>query len=369
MTRRDKLGVAILGYGYMGGMHLDALRLIEETPVVGVWGRDPSSTKEFARKHGIKPYESLERLLRDDEVAIVDVCTPSDTHADYSIRALEAGKHVLVEKPVALSLRDADRMIDAVEKSGLKLMVAHVLRFFADYMRMKEMVDAGTIGEIAMARAFRGGPLPPWNLSWFADINRSGGAVVDLSIHDVDFLIWCFDEPVTRVYAKAERLTHKDITAHDFTLINMRFDGGGIGFIEGSFALPKQFPFTMRMELSGTKGMLQLDNQTPTPVKLYTETSTQGFAPEALHWKPTLHPLPLDPFYREIRHFADCVINDRTPMTDAAESAKEPRGMSGGAEVSQGRRSRQASAGGVLNGDRKRRKGQNRPDGRGAHAR
>ncbi len=322
MKRRDKRGVAILGYGYMGSMHLDAFRLIDETPVIGVWGRDPSSAKEFAKKHGIRPYGSLDALLKDEEVAIVDVCTPSDTHAGLSVRALEAGKHVLVEKPLALSLRDADRMIEAAEKTNLKLMVAHVLRFFSDYMRMKELVDKGTIGDIAIARAFRGGSLPPWNLSWFADINRSGGAVVDLSIHDVDFLIWCFKQPVSRVYAKAEHLTHKDMTSHDFTLINMRFDGGGIAFIEGSFALPKQFPFTMRMELSGTKGMVQLDNQTPTPIKLYSGSGTQAFAPEVLHWKPTLHPLPLDPFYREIRHFVDCVIDDKRPLTDAAESRK-----------------------------------------------
>jgi UDP-N-acetylglucosamine 3-dehydrogenase len=320
--RRKKMGVAILGYGYMGSMHFDALKLVEEAPVVGVWGRNPASAKEFAKERSIKAYDSLEQVLRDDEVEIIDVCTPSDSHADFSIRGLEAGKHVLVEKPMALSLREADRMIDAVERTELKLMVAHVLRFFPDYMKMKEMVDAGAIGEIAVARAFRGGPLPPWTMSRFGDVKRSGGAVLDLSIHDVDFLIWSFDEPVTRVFAKAERLVHRDITAHDFALINMRFDGGGIALVEGSFALPRQFPFTMKIELSGTKGMLQLDNQTPTPVKLYTETITQGFAPETLHWEPTLHPLPLDPFYREIRHFVDSIIHDRKPMTDAEESRK-----------------------------------------------
>lgn len=322
MAHRKELGVAILGYGYMGGMHLDALRLIEDAPVRGVWGRDPSSTKEFAKRHGIKAYASLDDVLRDEEVRAVDICTPSHTHADFSIKALDAGKHVLVEKPLALSLREADRMIEAAERTGLKLMVAHVLRFFPDYMRMKEMVDAGAVGEIAIARAFRGGSLPPWNQSWFADIQKSGGAVVDLSIHDVDFLIWCFNEPVDRVFAKAERLTHRDITANDYTLINMRFEGGGIALVEGSFALPKQFPFTMKMELSGRKGMLQLDNQTPVPIKLYTDSSAQGFAPETLHWKPTLHPLPLDPFYREVEHFVDCVLEDRRPMTDAVESRK-----------------------------------------------
>jgi len=312
----------MVGYGYMGGMHYDALKLIDEARVVGVWGRDPSSTKEFASKRGIKAYASLEEVLKDKEVQIVDVCTPSHTHADFSIRALDAGKHVFVEKPMALSLREADDMIDAVDRSGRKLMVAHVLRFFSDYMRMKEMVDAGAIGDITMGRAFRGGQLPPWTLSWFKDMKKSGGVVLDLSIHDIDFLIWSFNQPVTRVFAKVERLTHRDMTAHDYTLINMRFAGGGIAFVEGSFALPRQFPFTMKMELDGAKGMLQLDNQTPTPAKLFTADTSKGFAPETLHWKPTLHPLPLDPFYREIKHFVDCIVQDKRPLTDAQESRK-----------------------------------------------
>jgi len=303
-------------------MHLDALRLVDEAPVRGIWGHDPSRTREFAKKHGIKAYDSLDEVLRDKDVQIIDVCTPSHTHADFSIKALDSGKHVFVEKPLALSLRDADRMIYAAEKTRLKLMVAHVLRFFPDYMKVKEMVDAGAIGEIATARAFRGGAMPPWNMGWFADLRKSGGVVVDVVIHDIDFLLWCFKEPVTSVYAKVGRLTHKDITAHDFALINMRFEGGGIAFVEGSFALPKGFPFTMKLELSGTKGMLQLDNQTPVPMKLHTEAGTQSFAPETLHWKPTVHPLPLDPFYREVRHFVDCVINDREPLTDAATSRK-----------------------------------------------
>ena len=306
----------------MGGMHYDALKLIDEAPVVGIWGRNPLSTKEFAKKRGIKAYDSLDEVLRDKEVEIVDVCTPSHTHADFSIKSLDAGKHVFVEKPMALSLREADKMIETVDRTKKKLMVAHVLRFFPDYMKMKEQVDAGAIGDIAMGRAFRGGPLPPWTVSWFGDMKKSGGAVLDLSIHDVDFLIWSFKQPVTRVFAKAERFNHRDITAHDFTLINMRFEGGGIAFVEGSFALPRQFPFTMRIELDGTKGMLQLDNQTPVPTKLYTEETSKGFAPETLHWNPTLHPLPLDPFYREIKHFVDCIVEDRRPLTDAEESRK-----------------------------------------------
>jgi UDP-N-acetylglucosamine 3-dehydrogenase len=213
-------------------------------------------------------------------------------------------------------------MIDAAERGDLKLMVAHVLRFFADYMKMKEMVDAGKIGKIAIARGFRGGSLPPWTLSWFTDMKKSGGAVLDLSIHDVDFEISCFKEPVERVYAKVGHLTHKDMTANDYALINMRFEGGGLGFVEGSFAMPRQFPFTMSMELSGTKGTLQLDNQTPAPIKLYAEEGAQVFAPEALRWQPTVHPLPLDPFYREIKHFVDCVVRDETPLTDGRESRK-----------------------------------------------
>jgi predicted dehydrogenase len=313
---KDNLGVAILGYGFMGGMHLEGWKQIPESHVTGIWSRSYDKTKVKAKEMGgLHAYETLRDVFEDDEVDIVDVCTPSFVHAEHSIASMNAGKHIFLEKPIALSLRDADAIIDAAKSNGVKLMVGQVLRFFPEYSKAKELVDGGMIGDPVIGRAYRASYFPEWN-TWFGDFMNNAGVTIDLSIHDVDFLMWCFNEPVTSVFAKVEHLTHKQITSHDFALINMRFEGGGIALVEGSWAVPKQFPFTMKLDLDGTRGTVQLDNQGTVPVKLITNDAIQGFAPETLPWKPAIHPFPVDPFYRELLHFTDCVLHDKVPMTD-----------------------------------------------------
>jgi len=317
----DKLGVAVLGYGFMGTTHLSAWKYIEECELKAVMGRTLEKVKKVAEKFGIDAYNNFEELLKRDDIDIIDVCTPTSTHAKYAIASMEAGKHVFLEKPIALSLKDADAMIESAKKNKVKFMVGHVLRFFPEYMKIKELVDQGMVGEPVIARAFRGGPIPEWS-PWFLDKSQSGGVAVDLAIHDVDFLMWIFNQRVERVYAKVERLVHKDITAEDYALITLRFEKGGIALVEANWALPKQFPFTMKFEVDGTKGMIVSDNQSPVPVKLITNETTAGFAPETLPWRPAVHPFPIDPFYRELKHFVECIREDKTPMTSGEVARK-----------------------------------------------
>ncbi|MEM3040878.1 MAG: Gfo/Idh/MocA family oxidoreductase, partial [Nitrososphaerota archaeon] len=288
---------------------------IDDCEVKAVVGRNLEKAKEVAKKFGIEAYKDAEEVLRRKDIDIVDVCTPTHTHANYSITSMNAGKHVFLEKPIALSLKDADAIIETAKKNKVKLMVGHVLRFFPEYMKAKELIDQGMIGEPVIARTFRGGPIPEWS-PWFLDKTQSGGVAIDLAIHDVDYLMWVFNKRVERVYAIINRLVHKDISAEDFALINLRFEDGGTALVEANWALPKMHPFTMKFEVDGTKGMITLDNQSPVPVKLITNESISGFSPETLPWRPAVHPFPVDPFYRELKHFVECIKEDRTPMTD-----------------------------------------------------
>lgn len=316
-----KIGVAVLGYGFMGTTHLRAWKMLDDCSVLYLWGRDKARLEEVATIHGVKPVLNYREILDDERVDVVDVCTPTFTHHRLVLDALEVGKHVLVEKPLALTLNDADEMIRAARKAGRKLMVAHVLRFFPDYMKVKELVDQGALGEIVSARAWRGGPAPEWS-PWFLENQNSGGVAVDLAIHDVDFLIWVNGGVPTRVFAKIRNLTHIGRNVHDFALINLTFPSGAVAVVEASWAMPRTFPFTMKLELDGTKGVIQLDNQSPTPMKMWTAARVESFSPEVLPWKPGVHPFPLDPFYREVKHFVDCIREDKKPLTDAEESKK-----------------------------------------------
>lgn len=316
-----KLGVVVLGYGFMGTTHLAAWRMLEDCVVLGLWGRDKGKLGEVAARYGVQPVHDLDVVWRDDRVDIIDVCTPTHTHKELTVKALEAGKNVLVEKPMALTLKEADEMIRASSTTGGKLMVAHVLRFFPEYMKAKELIDKGMVGEISSIRAWRGGPAPEWS-PWFMDREKSGGVVVDLAVHDVDYAIWLNGGAPTRIYAKVENLLHRGYNIHDFALITLRFPSGSIALIESNWALPKTYPFTMKLEVDGSSGVIQLDNQSPTPMRMWTREGVEGFSPETLPWRPGVHPFPLDPFHREISHFVECVREDRRPLTDGEEAKK-----------------------------------------------
>ena len=272
-------------------------------------------------KENVRAYETFQDLISDKELDVVDICTPSNLHTAYSNESMQAGKNVLVEKPMALSLADADTMIETSQKFGVTLMVAHVLRFFPDYAKAMKLSEDGRVGTLLISRAYRGASFPNTD-SWLADYSRSGGVLYDLAIHDIDFLLACHKNPVRRVFAKICKLVHTDITAHDFTLINLEFEDGGLAEIIGSFALPKLSPFSTALDLLGTSGTIQLTNQNSPSLKLTTNDLVEEYTPETKSSGVVQHSMPLDPFVKEIDHFVDCVLSNKAPVTDGAISRK-----------------------------------------------
>ncbi|MEM3693146.1 MAG: Gfo/Idh/MocA family oxidoreductase [Candidatus Bathyarchaeia archaeon] len=317
------IGVAVVGYGFMGSTHMVAWKMVEGSRILAVIGRNVEMARRSAERYGARAYGSLKDALKNEAIEIVDICTPTHTHRELAVEALEAGKHVLVEKPMAISLKDADEMIRAARKAGLKLMVAHVLRFFADYAKAKALLDEGLVGEPVIARAQRESPSPAWGAeSWFIDQAKSGGVTVDLAIHDVDFLRWCLEDEVRRVYARACRREFADgRRLEDHVLMILRFRRGCIAHVEASWAMPKLYPFTTSLEIAGTKGILNLDNQSTTPITIITDKGIDRISPESLPWIPGM-PFPIDPYVAEIRHFFQCVLEDRKPLTDGEESKR-----------------------------------------------
>ncbi len=319
----EKLGVAIVGYGFMGATHMIAWSMVPEARITAVVGRNVAKAVESAYKYGARAYGSLKEALSAEAVDVVDVCTPTYTHKDLAVEAFEAGKHVLCEKPMALTLKDADEMIWSAGKADVKFMVAHVLRFFADYAKARGLVKQGLVGEPVIARAQRTSAAPPWGVeSWFLEQAKSGGVTVDLAIHDVDFLRWCLGDEVRRVYAVAcTRGATPGAMLEDHVLMVLRFRKGCIAHVEASWAMPGLHPFTTSLEVAGTKGMLNLDNQSTPPITITTDKKVERLNPETRPWVQGM-PFPIDPYYAEIRHFATCVLEDREPMMDGEESRK-----------------------------------------------
>jgi len=317
-----QMGVVVVGYGFMGTTHLTAWSMVPEAKIRAVIGRDRVKAEKVARGFQAVAYGSLREALEEQAVDVVDVCTPTFTHPGYALEALSAGRHVLVEKPMALSLTEADEMIQAAEARGVKLMVAHVLRFFADYVKARELVQAGAVGRPIMLKAKRAGSMPPWGAeSWFMDQSKSGGVTVDLAIHDVDFLRWCLQDEVRQVFALSHSSAVRGTSAENHVLIALRFREGAVAHVEASWAMPAALPFTTSLEIAGSKGTLSVDNQSTVPLTILSRDSLERFTPETLPWVQGM-PFPIDPFYGEIRHFADCVLHDRSPLTDGRESKR-----------------------------------------------
>jgi UDP-N-acetylglucosamine 3-dehydrogenase len=172
----------------MGGVHLNAYANIPEVEVVGVADASRESAAAGAELVGARPYASYGELVAAEDVEVVDICLPTVFHRDLALRAAGEGRHVILEKPIARTIEDAREILDAFSGDGPRLFVGHVVRFFPEYVGIKGKIDAGELGTIGVVRTSRRSPfLTGWN-DWYADWRVSGGVLVDLLIHDFDFL-------------------------------------------------------------------------------------------------------------------------------------------------------------------------------------
>jgi predicted dehydrogenase len=195
------VGIGIVGVGFMGMIHYLAAQRLGGGRVVALCSRDPKKLAgdwtgirgnfgppgAVMDLSGVAKYPEFDGILADPDVQLVDLCVPNDQHAELAIRALEAGKHVLVEKPIALKVEDADAMLDAARRSGRLLMVAHVLPFFPDFAFALEAIQSGRYGRLQAAHFTRVISRPDWS-SGIAEVERSGGPAIDLHIHDTHFI-------------------------------------------------------------------------------------------------------------------------------------------------------------------------------------
>lgn len=261
--------VAIWGAGTMGRVHAGCYERSEEARAVYVIDQDLAKAQELASTCEARAMTDPAVALSDPEVDVVDVCLPTYLHRQSVEQAARSGKHVLCEKPAALSAADAKAMIDTCRACGVKLGIAHVLRYFPEYEMARQMITSGDLGQIGTVRLSRVGPFPRGWRDWYADEARSGGLLLDLSIHDFDFLRWCFG-PVDHVYARKVR----DDRPLEYALVVVRMKNGVIAHVEGSWAHPG--PFSYRFEVCGSSGMIEYDSLKARPLSIVTAAPTGG---------------------------------------------------------------------------------------------
>lgn len=298
----------------MAGMHASCYSKIANAELVGVMDIRKEAADELAAKHGVVGYTNLDAMLDATHPDIVDVCCPTPWHVDYVTRAAERASElgirgISTEKPMARSLEECERMTSACELAGIPLFVAHVLRFFPEFVQLKKSVDAGSVGTPAAVRTRRGGAMPrAWN-DWYGNYQLSGGLVLDLIIHDFDWLRWTFGE-VERVFAKG--VSTLKLPDYDYALVTLRFQSGVIAHVEGTWADPSGFK--VAVEIAGDAGLVEYNFNQPSGVPLKTslkpvEGATNARPGVAVPESPTA----VNPYQAELQHFLDCVEAGTTP--------------------------------------------------------
>lgn len=318
------LNVAIVGTGGIYRLaHGPAWRcLTGRAKVVATCDVVLSRAEEAREAMGARAaFTDLDTMLADvPEIDVVDVCTPSHTHADLSVRALNAGKHVICEKPMALTPEDAARVEHAAKAAGRSFLVGHTRRFDPRWVQLKEQVSSGRIGRaLSIRRTERSwGGFPPGDWHW--DPARSGGVLMDVGVHVADFFAWFMEDQAVDVFAQARsvRPEAKATGCVDFAVVHVGFPGGRRGILEVSWAHPKEFaPFYSTTEVVGTVGKLALSDRDAAPLQVVRA----GGGVDVPRYGPMLSAVP-EAFEAELGHFLDCIEGRDAPRITVANARR-----------------------------------------------
>ena len=316
-----KVKIGIVGSRFQADCIAASVKAMpEEAEVVAVASPTPGNAEAFARKHGIpSSYTDYREMLRDPQIEMISISAPNHLHARITIEAARAGKHVVCEKPLCVTLEEADAMLDACNSAGVLLLYAEELFFAPKYVKAKQMVEEGAFGRVHLVKQSEKHSGP--HADWFWDVEQSGGgALMDLGCHGIAFCWWLLGKPnVKSVYAQLSTQVHAGRTlGDDEALTIIEFDGGAIGVVENSWTKPGGMDDAI--EVFGAHGQTYADMLMGNALPTYSEVgygyavekaaSTKGWSWPVFeeHWNYG--------FPQEMRHFARCARGKETPISD-----------------------------------------------------
>jgi predicted dehydrogenase len=306
--------IGILGSGFMGTTHARAYAKIPGVNIAAVSSRNLDRAEKLAKEVGARATTNDRSIIDDPSIEAISNTLPTHLHAETTVTALKAGKHVLLEKPFALTAAHCDDMIATAKETNRTLMVAHVLRFWGEYVSLVELVHSGKLGKPISAVATRLSQLPAW-ADWFLNPLWSGGAVLDLCVHDFDALNWLFGTPKS-VYARGKE--QKPGLWND---IHALVDYGGVnGFVEGSEFMPQGYPFTAGMKVLCESGVVEFMFRAGG-----VSVEMGGGASLMVHEASKVYPLtatPGDAYDNQASYFIDCIRKGMKPTLGTPEQAQ-----------------------------------------------
>jgi len=302
--------VGIVGVGFMGTTHAAGWA---ETPaeIVGFTAETLTEAVNISEKYETHPYRSLEDMLPD--VDVVDICSPTHLHHEMALKAAAAGKHIICEKPLARTTKQAREIVAACQKAGVQLLVAHVVRFFPEYALAQSAVAGGQIGRPGVIRLHRGSyrPKKPAG-NWFLDEVKSGGILMDLMIHDYDYARWIAGD-VESVSARRVTQRHPEAPV-DYGLVILSHRSGALSHIAGAWAYPPP-TFRTKLEIAGDRGLIEFDSESTAPIQNLILRTNEGAPDVGLPSSPVSE----SPYTSQLKEFYRAIAEGVTPRISAAD--------------------------------------------------
>jgi UDP-N-acetylglucosamine 3-dehydrogenase len=297
MEEMKKLGVAVIGTGFWGKNHARVYKELANTNLVAICDVNAERAKAIAEQFGVKAYTSSTRMLKNESIEAVSVCTWSTMLAKEALKALKAGRHVLVEKPMATNTKQAEKLLKIAKENGLHLTVGFLMRFIPGLQHIREAVESKRIGELVSATAKRVSEWP----ERIGDV----GVVKDTAIHDIDVMRFISNEDPISVYAKIGSMRNSKF--EDYAQIMLTYEGGKSAFIESNWLTPYK---TRTLTVTGSDAIMRLDYVTQ---ELWIESKKETLQPRI----PFQEPLKL-----ELQHFADCILEKKKPLVTGVDGLK-----------------------------------------------
>lgn len=318
----EQLRVGIVGSAFVSSLHAEALQEVPEAKIVAACSSHAAHVKKFAQKWNIpSTLTDYRKLVERADVDVVVVGVPNDLHRQVVVAAAEAGKHIILEKPMAHTYADAEAMVKACRKHKVQLMYAETICFSPKYVRAKKLADEGAIGKVYMVKQGERHSGP--HSGWFYDMKRSGGgALMDLGCHGVEWSRWMYGKIKPRsITATLQRVYHQKRTlGEDNAVLVLEFENGGTALIENSWAKPGGMDD--RVELYGTEGVIYCDLLRGSSLHTY---SAKGYgyavekAGETRGWTFTVFEESyIYGFPQEMRHFVRSIL-DGTPAMETGD--------------------------------------------------
>ncbi len=319
------LTFAVIGSGFMGGVLARVGSELPYAQCIAAADIDLNRARQLTQACGGEPYTDFRQMLRLHRPDAVIVATPEPYHLEPVEEAARAGCHVFLEKPIATTLADADAIIQACERAGVKLMIGYILRFEISYALIHSAIQEGSIGRFLSAYARR--------IATINEARRLGGRVSPVSyiaVHDIDQFLWYHPLPVKSVYARALRgRVWEELGTYDSAWMMIEFEDGALAVHEVGWCLPEEWakwqkPASwggfgdVRMNVIGTHGNCNLDF---TPMDLFGVDREGWKLPDTRHW-PAMHGKLVGAAKLEVEHFFECVLHDRTPLITGADGRK-----------------------------------------------